>query len=96
MNLRKYEKNFLPPNKPSTNILNRMTYDEFYDLGHKIMSRHGNARNKEGERRFRELFGVSPYVVARVWNEIDPISVDSNIIPDYLLWALLFNIYIYD
>ena len=67
-----------------------MTYDDFYELGNKLMNINSKIKTKTGERRFREHFGVSPYVAARVWIDMKPISKYRDTVPEYLLWILLF------
>ena len=55
---------------------------------HILKKNDANLVTQTNHRDFRSGFGISPSVCCWVWTQIH--EEDSNLLPEYLLWALLF------
>lgn len=66
-----------------------LSADVFWNLGLPLM-RH-NCKNSTivGLRRFRAMFGTSPYLCAIVWNRLSS-QLPESAVPVHLLWSLIF------
>lgn len=49
----------------------------------------GEPLTATGDRKYRSLFGVTPFVTDCIWNFLIP-SLDGSALPVHLLWTLYF------
>jgi hypothetical protein len=65
--------------------------NEFISFGLEIMKRRLTRRTDVFQRRWKEMFGVTPEVCSKLWDLCDPYNAMPNAVkPVYLLWALAF------
>jgi hypothetical protein len=76
--------------------LARVTENDVKEVAKAMMQRRTNYNQFTFDRRFREMFGCSPAIVARAWNWIENVIGWTGLEEyptrriDYLLWSLLF------
>lgn len=61
----------------------------FWTLGHKFTDHSPNLSLKQGSRRFKTFYGVSPRICSILWQLIEKI-VSETCEPRHLMWTLSF------
>jgi hypothetical protein len=65
----------------------------FFTFGMEMIGKSSNVgpSTLTGNRRFRQNFGVSPRVVAYLWDMLDPYAtiIAEGVSPEHLLWSLM-------
>lgn len=69
----------------------KVTADEFLQLGLAMMQRSSSGSSLISDRRFRSHFGVTPDICAHVWDQLlDPTTLPAGASKKHLLWGLMF------